>query len=134
MKRSEDGNAGSGSSPMKTRPSDSLEPFYRSSRNNGVLGRSISTRLIWGVEETGTSQNALFPFGRRLMQHDHFLGGKITATFRLDLMSFVSTKSKKFQNTYHQNSILLQKKREFYPRLIKQFCRRILTVLFLHPS
>ena len=89
---------------------------------------------ILGVEETGTSQNALFPFGRRLMQHDHFLGGKITATFRLDLMRFVSTKSKKFQNTYHQNSILLQKKREFYPRLIKQFCRRILTVLFLHPS
>jgi len=39
---------------------------------------------ILGVEETGTSQNTLSPFGRRMIDEFHFSGRKFTATFGLD--------------------------------------------------
>ena len=39
---------------------------------------------ILGVEETGTFQNALASFGRRMIHLFHFSGRQFTATFGLD--------------------------------------------------
>ena len=42
---------------------------------------------ILGVEETGTFQNALSSFGRRMIHPFHFSGRQFTATFGLDLLA-----------------------------------------------